>query len=101
MNGCWYVRWWGFSINEGASRSICICSGCAEATGFLSTRTCLGSDLVGDGKGGQMDGRGIGDGIIAAIISVMTIAFCFGALAMWGLPKLWELVKPFIHALTA
>ena len=48
-----------------------------------------------------MDGRGIGDGIIGAIISMMIVAACFGALAMWGLPKLWELVKPFIHALTA
>lgn len=48
-----------------------------------------------------MDGRAIGDAIIGGIIAVAIMAFGLGALAVWGLPKLWELVKPWIHALTA
>jgi hypothetical protein len=29
-----------------------------------------------------------------------SIAFSAGALAVWGLPKLWHALKPALHALT-
>lgn len=48
-----------------------------------------------------MDGSGIGSATMGAVIAVAVMAFGFGALVMWGVPKLWELVKPWIHALTA
>lgn len=48
-----------------------------------------------------MDGRGIGNGIIGSLIVLAIMTFGAGALTVWGLPKLWELVKPLIHALTA
>jgi len=48
-----------------------------------------------------MDGRAIGDAIIRGIIAVAIMAFGLGALSVWGLPKLWELLKPLIHTWTA
>lgn len=48
-----------------------------------------------------MYGQAIGDAIFRGIIIVAVVAFGLGALAVWGLPKVWELVKPFIHSLTA
>ena len=48
-----------------------------------------------------MDGKAIGDAIMGGFIAVAVIAFGLGALLMWGVPKLWELLRPWIHALTA
>ena len=48
-----------------------------------------------------MDGNSLGKALANAIFGLVVIAFVIGALAMWGLPKLWELVKPLIHAATA
>ena len=42
-----------------------------------------------------------GEGIIKFMIALAILAFSVGALAMWGIPKLWEIVKPLIHAWTA
>ncbi len=41
------------------------------------------------------------DDMITATYMIMALAFSAGALAMWGIPKLWMWVKPMIHALTA
>lgn len=43
----------------------------------------------------------LGKAIMLGLAIVTTLAFALGALAMWGIPKLWELVKPFLHTLTA
>ena len=48
-----------------------------------------------------MDANSIGDAVGGEILSLVAIAFATGALAMWGLPKLWELIKPLIHSATA
>lgn len=52
------------------------------------------------GKEIEMDGYAIGSAMARFVILLAVVAFALGALAMWGLPKLWELVKPFIHAMT-
>lgn len=46
-------------------------------------------------------GRAIGDAIMAGVVLAMVISFSLGALAVWGLPLLWEMIKPIIHAVTA
>ncbi len=46
---------------------------------------------------GAMIGRSIASAFIVAIV----ISFALGALAVWGLPKLWTLLKPLIHQVTA
>jgi len=48
-----------------------------------------------------MDGNAISGALARMIAALTVVAFAFGALAMWGLPKLWEQVKPFIHAATS
>lgn len=48
-----------------------------------------------------MDGNAIGGALARMVLVLVAAAFALGVLAMWGLPKLWELVKPFIHAATA
>lgn len=48
-----------------------------------------------------MDGNAIGDAIARFVILLAVAAFALGALAVWGLPKLWDVVKPWIHALTS
>ena len=48
-----------------------------------------------------MIGQVINEAIARAIVVLAVLAFSFGALAMWGIPKLWELLKPFIHMVTA
>lgn len=35
------------------------------------------------------------------VIGVIGLAFALGALAMWGLPKLWAWLKPLLHGLTS
>lgn len=49
----------------------------------------------------EMDGNAIGSAMARFVLLLAVAAFALGVLAMWGLPKLWELVKPFIHAVTA
>jgi hypothetical protein len=49
----------------------------------------------------NMDGKGIGDAIASAFIVAVVIAFCFGVLVMLGLPRLWEVFRPWLHAITA
>lgn len=48
-----------------------------------------------------MYGDDVWKAMIYLAIAAMIAAFGLGMLAMWGLPKLWELVKPLLHALTA
>lgn len=45
--------------------------------------------------------NGIWEGMVAFFFVAIGIAIGFGMLLMWGIPKLWELVKPLIHAATA
>lgn len=47
-----------------------------------------------------MYGKAIGDAIAGMFIVIAVAAFGFGALLTWGLPKLWALVKPWLHAVT-
>jgi len=48
-----------------------------------------------------MDGRGIGDAIAGAMIAVALIGFAAGAFVFLGIPKIWELIKPWIHTITS
>lgn len=48
-----------------------------------------------------MDGSGIGEALVRGIIAISVIAFGLGALLMWGVPKLWDILKPAIHAATS
>jgi hypothetical protein len=47
----------------------------------------------------------IGDAIAWAmtrfIIGLAVVSFVLGALVVWGLPKLWDWLKPIIHAVTS
>lgn len=45
--------------------------------------------------------EGLVEAIIGFIIMVAVLAFTFGVIAMLAIPKLWEIVKPFLHTLTA
>lgn len=45
--------------------------------------------------------EGIWEGMVTFFIIAIVAAIGFGMLLMWGLPKLWEMVKPLIHAVTA
>lgn len=45
--------------------------------------------------------NGIWEGMVTFFIVAMIAACGLGALAMWGIPKLWEMIKPLIHAATA
>jgi hypothetical protein len=49
---------------------------------------------------GQGFGEEIGKSICLGLTVLVIFVFALGAIAMWGLPKLWELAKPFIHAMT-
>lgn len=44
---------------------------------------------------------GIWEGLVALFIAACIVMFGLGMLVMWALPKLWELIKPWIHHLTA
>jgi hypothetical protein len=46
-------------------------------------------------------GAAIGEALVRWICILVACAFGLGALAMWGVPKLWELLKPLIHAATS
>ena len=46
-------------------------------------------------------GRNIAGTLIKLIISVAILFFILGILAIWGLPKLWDIIKPFIHQYTS
>lgn len=48
-----------------------------------------------------MDGNAIGEALVRFVISLVVAAFALGALAVWALPKLWGVVKPWIHTLTS
>lgn len=39
--------------------------------------------------------------MVRFVILLVVAGFAAGMLAMWGLPKLWALIKPLIHAATA
>lgn len=52
--------------------------------------------MMGPGFGAE-----IGRQITLLIILVGVVFFLLGSLTVWGLPKLWELIKPIIHSLTA
>jgi hypothetical protein len=47
----------------------------------------------------------IGDAIAWAmtrfLVALTVVSFSLGALAVWGLPKLWAILKPWIHQVTA
>ena len=45
-------------------------------------------------------GRGIAESVVTGLIVLVIIVFVLGALTMWGLPKLWIIIKPIIHAIT-
>jgi hypothetical protein len=42
----------------------------------------------------------IAHGIMVGMIWVGVICFGAGALVVWGLPKLWHLIKPWLHTIT-
>ena len=46
-------------------------------------------------------GRGIAESAVTGLIILVIIVFLLGALTMWGLPKLWIIIKPIIHTVTA
>ena len=46
-------------------------------------------------------GRGIVESAVTGLIILVIIVFSLGALTMWGLPKLWLILKPIIHVMTA
>jgi len=46
-------------------------------------------------------GSAVAESILLGIIVLVIVAFLLGALAMWGLPHLWAIIKPFIHMVTA
>lgn len=46
-------------------------------------------------------GKALSDAVAGLIALIAIVCICIGGLVVWGLPKLWELVKPWIHALTA
>lgn len=46
-------------------------------------------------------GRGIAESAVTGLIILVIIVFTLGAFTMWGLPKLWIFIKPFIHAVTS
>ena len=52
--------------------------------------------MMGDGFG-----RSIAEAMAIGFFLVIVVAFGLGLLVAWGLPKLWELIKPLIHAMTA
>jgi hypothetical protein len=43
----------------------------------------------------------IWDSIIIGLILFGLICFVLGVGVVWGLPKLWIIIKPIIHAITA
>jgi hypothetical protein len=59
-----------------------------------------GTEVVYGGMN-HMDFSGVYNAMIAIFIASIVAAFAFGGLCVWGLPKLWMLIKPFIHAMTA
>lgn len=46
-------------------------------------------------------GKNIADAIIAGFILIFIIGFTLGGLMFWGLPYVWEWIKPILHAMTA
>lgn len=46
-------------------------------------------------------GEGIARSVGSAILVLAAVCFGAGAILVWGAPKLWAWVKPFIHLLTA
>lgn len=40
------------------------------------------------------------DGMILFFWAAIAAAFGLGMLVMWGVPKLWDWIKPIIHAAT-
>jgi hypothetical protein len=49
---------------------------------------------------GQGFADGIGKSLLLGIIILIIVTFGLGLLTMWGLPKLWIILKPIIHAIT-
>ena len=45
-------------------------------------------------------GRNIAGTLIRLIIGVAILFFILGMFAIWRLPKLWYIIKPFIHQYT-
>lgn len=45
-------------------------------------------------------GRNLQEQLIKLIISVIIVSTLFGGFVVWGIPKLWQIVKPFIHSIT-
>jgi hypothetical protein len=45
-------------------------------------------------------GASIGKSLAGGIIILILVSYFLGAFTIWGLPKLWEIIKPFIHAIT-
>jgi hypothetical protein len=46
-------------------------------------------------------GRGIAESAATGLIILVIIVFTLGALTMWGMPKLWLIIKPIIHTITS
>ena len=49
----------------------------------------------------EMWSEGIWEGLVLFFFIAIGLAVGFGMFLMWGLPKLWELIKPWIHSVTA
>ena len=49
---------------------------------------------------GQGFGQAIGDRVVRLAAILVVGAFTFGMVAMWGIPKLWQWIKPILHTFT-
>lgn len=45
--------------------------------------------------------EGIWEGLVLFFFIAIGLAVGFGMLLLWSLPRLWELIKPWIHSVTA
>jgi hypothetical protein len=78
---------------------------CGLLGGHDKTVSSRRGDLPPAFKGAEIMDSGFGSSLAASIfmglIILVVVVFLLGALTMWGLPKLWLIIKPIIHAVTA
>ena len=43
---------------------------------------------------------GLGEALVVMFIAAVAAAFAAGMLMMWGIPKLWHVIMPWLHAVT-
>lgn len=45
-------------------------------------------------------GQYLEEQLIKLVISTIIVSMLFGGIMVWGIPKLWQIVKPFLHSIT-